>query len=299
MAISGNATTSDGQPVDVVRIFRWPDKELYGAVLPDAAGDWTFEPVQSGEYGITYIAAGCQPVTHGPYYLEVDNDPYYQNVVALLHFDGDFIDETGRIWYQRGSQSIISETSAYFGGSGLRVDGIDSSLDSDAQLGMVGNDRITIEGWMRIQSYTGPKMPGANIYRHTLLGQSGNGSFRDQFICIEEGFLKVERNNTYAGVNIAETSTTKVPLNEFFHIAYSYDGTTTRAFINGVKNIEFNSQNGWADTGYPLRIGANLNVRYQEYRQGSNADFDDIRITKGISRYISDFDIPTKPFQNI
>src|SRR5690554_6140971 len=67
MAISGNATTAEGLPVDLIRVFNWPGGALARTVIPDATGNWGFDPKKPGEFGVTYIAAGCQPITHGPY----------------------------------------------------------------------------------------------------------------------------------------------------------------------------------------------------------------------------------------
>lgn len=71
MQITGNATTASGAPADHVRVFTWPDQELVSTATPDPNGDWSATVEVTSDYGITYIAEGCQPITHGPYYLEV------------------------------------------------------------------------------------------------------------------------------------------------------------------------------------------------------------------------------------
>lgn len=71
---AGNATVQGGGPVDLVRVFRWPNGELLRTATPDSSGDWAvlFPTEASIEVGVTYIAAGCQPITHGPYLFESD-----------------------------------------------------------------------------------------------------------------------------------------------------------------------------------------------------------------------------------
>lgn len=64
--MSGNATDTSGNPVDTVRIFSWNNYKFVKAVTPDANGDWSVT-LNPGEYGITYMKEGCQPITHGPY----------------------------------------------------------------------------------------------------------------------------------------------------------------------------------------------------------------------------------------
>ena len=65
-AVGGNVTTTAGIAANAVDVWRWSDGRLFARVTPDAEGDWTAS-VPPGVYGITYLAADCQPVTHGPY----------------------------------------------------------------------------------------------------------------------------------------------------------------------------------------------------------------------------------------
>lgn len=62
----GNVTTTAGLAADRVAVFLWADKRLVKTITPDAAGDWSAD-LAPGVYGLTYFAANCQPVTHGPY----------------------------------------------------------------------------------------------------------------------------------------------------------------------------------------------------------------------------------------
>lgn len=75
MLFSGNATTAEGNPVDFVRIFQWPTGGLETVATPDETGYWEVFIFWDGDYGITYIADGCQPVTHGPYSIVDDFNP--------------------------------------------------------------------------------------------------------------------------------------------------------------------------------------------------------------------------------
>lgn len=69
--LSGNATTAAGGAADNVVIFEWTTGEKVAFCEPDSTGDWQ-ALVPSGVVGLTYRAAGCQPVTHGPYTITVD-----------------------------------------------------------------------------------------------------------------------------------------------------------------------------------------------------------------------------------
>ncbi|GGE75990.1 hypothetical protein GCM10011533_30460 [Streptosporangium jomthongense] len=103
MQITGNATTASGDPADFVRIFSWPDQELVSTAVPAANGDWAAEIAATGDYGITYIAAGCQPITHGPYFIEAGgaSDPLptvIGEAAAGGFYAGDI--EDGGKWYK-------------------------------------------------------------------------------------------------------------------------------------------------------------------------------------------------------
>lgn len=38
-----------------------------GKAIPNAAGNWSFDYTANMIVGITYVADGCEPITHGPY----------------------------------------------------------------------------------------------------------------------------------------------------------------------------------------------------------------------------------------
>lgn len=65
--IEGKAKKYDGTAIDYVSIFNWPDGKCIAQVVPDAAGNWAYSYSTNLNVGITYIAEGCEPITHGPY----------------------------------------------------------------------------------------------------------------------------------------------------------------------------------------------------------------------------------------
>lgn len=64
---SGNATVVGGGPIDRVLLFEWGTGNLVQIIAPDSVGAWAATPPLPGQYGLTYIADGHQPITHGPY----------------------------------------------------------------------------------------------------------------------------------------------------------------------------------------------------------------------------------------
>lgn len=101
MQITGNATVASGGPIDAVRVFEWPTGDLAAIATPDENGDWTATIETTGDYGITYIAEGHQPITHGPYFIEPVTDGL--PTVIGEAFGGGFyagdIEDSGQ-WYK-------------------------------------------------------------------------------------------------------------------------------------------------------------------------------------------------------
>lgn len=65
-AIAGNVIVAGNGGADQVVIRDWTTRELAKIVVPASNGDWEAE-VPEGQYDLTYFAANCQPVCHGPY----------------------------------------------------------------------------------------------------------------------------------------------------------------------------------------------------------------------------------------
>lgn len=65
--INGRAKRYDGNPIDYVSIFQWKTGRCLAQIAPDSAGNWAFDYDTNMIVGITHIADGCEPITHGPY----------------------------------------------------------------------------------------------------------------------------------------------------------------------------------------------------------------------------------------
>lgn len=65
--ITGRAKKFDGSAIDYVSIFNWTDGKCIAQVIPDASGNWSYIYTRDIDIGLTYVADGCAPVTHGSY----------------------------------------------------------------------------------------------------------------------------------------------------------------------------------------------------------------------------------------
>lgn len=70
VTISGQVKTTSGVEADEVVIRAWSSRKLVARVYPGANGEWSAE-VPPGRYDVTYIKAGCEPINHGPYDVEL------------------------------------------------------------------------------------------------------------------------------------------------------------------------------------------------------------------------------------
>lgn len=65
--LRGKAKKYDGGAIDYVSIFSWQTGKCLAQVQPDEMGNWKYGYYADLNIGITYVADGCEPITHGPY----------------------------------------------------------------------------------------------------------------------------------------------------------------------------------------------------------------------------------------
>lgn len=70
LAISGVAKKHDGTAIDYVSIFNWVDGTCIAQVKTNSLGAWEYKYLTDLNIGITYVADGCQSISHGPYYIQ-------------------------------------------------------------------------------------------------------------------------------------------------------------------------------------------------------------------------------------
>ena len=89
--ISGKAKRFNGEPVDYVLLFDWVSGNCIGKAIPNALGEWEYNHTSKLNCGITYVADGCEPITHGAYNYEVTIP-----TDTILHYDfnGDVLDKS-------------------------------------------------------------------------------------------------------------------------------------------------------------------------------------------------------------
>lgn len=222
-----------------------------------------------------------------------ESDPHWASVVALLHFDAadgatTFTDQKGHTFTGAGNAQIDTAQSV-FGGSSLLVDGTGdwiSSADSVDWDIMQGDH--TIEGRFRWAS-----SPGTSGF----MGQSNGGGALPKW-GLYWNHPSIGTNKTFLILsnpdNFPTHTNTFVPVaGTWYALAWVRTGNDWLFFVDGVLNGSVTLAFTQPASSSDLRIGAD-----GENWQTFNGHIDEVRITKGVARYTSNYTIATAAFPN-
>lgn len=219
------------------------------------------------------------------------NDPYWSSVTALLHFDGadgstTFTDEKGNIWTPSGDAQIDTAQWKFGGASGL-FDGSGDYISTPNNLGFnFGSGDFTVEFWMR---------PAAPVSSTRIIFCKAGGSGSRSFV-----FGVASDNRLYFGMS--ENGTGFIdhvsPINcfvdsVFSHVAFVRLSNNISMYVNGVSVFSEVISGSIFVADYPGEIGGRPSDG-----QYFNGHIDDLRVTKGVARYTTNFSPPTAAFPN-
>lgn len=229
-------------------------------------------PLMASAYTVRVPIQGLGPAA---------SDPYFGDVVALLHFDGSLADQTGAA-YAKSAGAVVSST-AKVGSGSLYLPGADYIQASNSELNF-GTGDFTVEFWYYMKTAGGSYMYLTNnvgaANGNLFVIRFGDGGYGNnlQFI------IGTDPNN------IVSPGLTKSNfVGGWHHLAITRQGTTLRTYFDGtLKTTSTNSANV---TGANFKLG---DTTYPAYGY-----FDEVRITKGYARYTSTSFTPnTTPFPN-
>lgn len=207
------------------------------------------------------------------------NDPYWSNVVLMMHMNQGFSgDSKGSVYQNKGAQlgaiGPFGDGAAWFNGSG-------NILMQYTPL-FTGGD-ATIECWAYY-------MGGTSYGNFNGLINNSNGinlySLGWDFGRDASGRL-VFRNS--GGMAISSTNPS-VPMNQWTHLAFSYKASTGMGylFVDGVM-VGSGAIAVSESPSYQLNLGSGYGCNFQGY-------IDEVRITKGVARYLANFNRPVAVF---
>lgn len=222
------------------------------------------------------------------------SDPYWPNVIALLHFDGANgstpIDQTGRSWSGFGSAPpSINSGRAKFGPSSLLFptgnvsSGFQAAASDDFNFGT--ND-LTIEWWQYWSSVTSPRYQAAISHGYSTAGGLTlvTGDMDGRYA------LQMGASNTQI---MKEASAPSTGAWHYYGLTRSGGAFTLRR--NGVISATGTSVLAIGASGKRFALGSYASDS-GALGQIFNGSFDEVRITKGVARDTSV--MPTAPFPN-
>jgi hypothetical protein len=215
--------------------------------------------------------------------ISVPTAPYTSdaNTVFLGNFtNAGIFDATSKNDLETVGNAQISTTQSKFGGSSMYFDGTGDWLRAPSGPITSLEGDFTAEGWVYLSS-TAAAWPVFTV------GDSNGSTGIELYRATSNGKWRVYSNNT-AQID----STTSTGTGSWVHLAVTRYSGVVRLFVNGV-----NEGSTWSTTGTfsgAVYVGA-------EFYGGSvtvaaNGYIQDLRITKGIARYTSNFTPPTTAF---
>lgn len=217
-------------------------------------------------------------------------DPSYASVSLLLHFDGTnggtTITDNGphaRTPNSVGSVTTVSAQSMFGGSSGLFTTGTHINYLADTTTNLSGD--FTLECWFRLNAL--------GVGQAFMAGETGTGFYNYLLYVNASNHLQFECSSSSAVV-VNITGTTTLTTGVWHHAAGVRSGNLYTMFLDGVSEGTPVTTSTTLQTAQPLYIGSlGDGVTFT-----LNGWLDDLRITKGVARYSSNF-TPTGPFPNM
>ncbi len=228
-----------------------------------------------------------------------------QNVSLLLHGNAD---GSGNILDSSPSPKTVSKfgntasatppsypnSNSSFGNA-IAFDGTGDNLRIETATisNYFGADLFTIELWM-YRAGNGSGGDPSVLFDGILGGNSGTTSVCGVYI------RRTDRKvSFFDGATLFET-TSSITNNVWHHIAVTRDGSNNlKVFIDGVAGVASSTSRNISSSSL-LYVGSdNTSAVSGNGNHFYNGYIDDLRITKGIARYTSNFTPPTAPFPDI
>ena len=212
-------------------------------------------------------------------------DDQFGKVTALFNFDGSDGDTTTSgldssnknltVSYSSGDE--LSNTQTKFGATSLYV--ADNVTISSSDGFNFGTGDFTIEGWYYLTQFN-------NHFLYDQWASSSSGAGNNQ-IYVNSG--EGGRIRVYYNGSSKFTTTGGFSLNTWTHLAVVRSSGTITVYFNGTADATTQSYSGQYGKTGDLYIG-------DQHTGGGGAPqmyVDDLRVTKGVARYTSNFTAPT------
>jgi hypothetical protein len=278
---SGTGPLQEGFPGEGMLVIQWGWNPIGGARDFDAVltPNTLVGVGQVGQF-IEFTNTGPAPV--------YPTDPYFANVVLLMHLDGSnnstaFIDSSSynRTLTANNGVKITTVDSKFGTGSVLLIG--NSPYIAGYGSGLLRTNPWTLEFWAK---NTLPSVLQQDI---TLRGNSGINDIN--LISIADRGIFQDVNGNISTFIISAPSVTTPNFWFFCAVVNDVVSNRLRLFVNGV---QIATRGGtWS-----LRQDYALGATGQQGNSTTGIFVDEIRFTNGVARYTSNFTIPTTAFPN-
>ena len=206
------------------------------------------------------------------------------NTSLLLNFtNGGVIDSSGRNNLVTVGDAKISTAITKYGTGSIYFDGSSRVEMLVNESFTFRTDPFTFESWI---------YPTSVPIEAVIYGQAPFGNNYFLVTLTTDRKIRFWSNSVSAALF---TSTTSIPLNNWTHVAVVREGAgtdQTKLYLNGVMNLS-----GTCSTDYINQTSSGYNPVLGGYKHDPNYNFrgyiDDLRITKGVAVYTSNFTPPT------
>ncbi|MDP2090993.1 MAG: LamG-like jellyroll fold domain-containing protein [Candidatus Gracilibacteria bacterium] len=223
-------------------------------------------------------------------------DPNWDKVGILLKYEGVnnskvLKDEKGSNSLQTGGDlGVISTAKSKFGSSSMSFSGTTDSMyfQYNNSFYDLSTQDFTIEGWINVSSYTGRTIYGS------ILSKKVDGTDFDYSLYVNGNNKSIvfAYGTTSIPIVYMSSPSNTIQLNTWYHVAVSRQGSNIRMFIDGnlvnTNSITENIRN----RNLQIYMGISGSSQTQDY----HGYVDELRFTKGISRYNSNFPVPVNSF---
>ena len=215
-----------------------------------------------------------------------DGDPHFDKVSLLLHMDGvdgstTFVENFGAECLPVGA-AHISAAQGVYGGSSLALNGSMSGLqvnNTDALNLGVGD--FTIEMWVYVTAHTNTTA--------ALLASGGSRWGPGECVLRFDTGSVLSLYTNSSGILVGTGS---FPTGQWQHVAMCRSGGTASIYQGGVAVAS-----GWLPGNLNFSNNLKSFLGYSDFDKISlNGYIDDLRVTKGLARYTSNFVPPSTPF---
>ena len=220
-------------------------------------------------------------------------DQYYNSCSLLCHFDslnpaGRFIDNSRNNFKITSSGNVTVDNNIYkFGGGSGLFDGTDDYLLINYNSAFnFGTNSFTWETWIYPTNISGID----GIYA-TSGGAGANPKF---VIHLNAGTPSIHYNGLTNGSDIYTTATSAVSINTWTHLAFVRNGSNWTWYINGNSAGTGTNNTNITFTSQPTYIGYGGESYFTQF----NGYIDELRVTKGVARYTSNFTPQKYEFPN-